>query len=157
MKPRVTIFCDGACSPNPGLGGWGAVLLSEKHGARKEISGAEAATTNNRMELTAAIRALESLKRPCVVELFTDSQYVRNAFAEGWLDKWQRNGWKSAGRKPVLNEDLWRRLIELGAVHEIRWNWVRGHADNEHNNRADQLAVAARESLAAQGVAARRE
>lgn len=151
MKPHVTIFSDGACSPNPGLGGWGAVLLSEQFGARKEISGAEAETTNNRMELTAAIRALETLKRPCVVELFTDSQYVRNAFAEGWLDKWQRNGWKSAGRKPVLNEDLWRRLLELGAVHEIRWHWVRGHADNEHNNRADQLAVAARESLAARG------
>ena len=132
-------------------------MLSEEHGARKEISGAEAETTNNRMELTAAIRALETLKKPCVVELFTDSQYLRNAFTEGWLDKWQRNGWKSAGRKPVLNEDLWRRLLELGAVHEIHWHWVRGHADNEHNNRADQLAVAARESLAAQGVAARRE
>ncbi len=157
MKPHVTIFSDGACSPNPGLGGWGAVLLSEQYGARKEISGAEAETTNNRMELTAAIKALESLKRPCVVELFTDSQYVRNAFAEGWLDKWQQNGWKSAGRKPVLNEDLWRRLIELGAVHEIHWHWVRGHAENEHNNRADQLAVAARESLAAQGTATRRE
>ncbi len=157
MKPHVTIFSDGACAPNPGFGGWGAVLLSEQHGARKEISGAEAETTNNRMELTAAIKALETLKKPCVVELFTDSQYVRNAFAEGWLDKWQRNGWMSAGRKPVLNEDLWRRLIELGAVHEIHWHWVRGHAENEHNNRADQLAVAARESLAAQAAATKRD
>ena len=100
MKPHVTIFSDGACSPNPGLGGWGAVLLSEQHGARKEISGAEAATTNNRMELTAAIKALETLKRPCVVEIFTDSQYLRNAFVEGWLDKWQRFKWRTPGQSP---------------------------------------------------------
>ncbi len=157
MKPHVTIFCDGACSPNPGMGGWGTVLISEQHQARKEISGAEPSTTNNRMELTAAIKGLESLKQPCAVDVFTDSQYVRNAFAEGWLAKWQRNGWKSAGRKAVLNEDLWRRLIALSEVHDIKWHWVRGHADNEGNNRADQLAVAAREELARQADAHRRK
>jgi len=148
MKPHVTIFCDGACSPNPGIGGWGTVLISERHQARKEISGAELSTTNNRMELTAAIKGLESLKEPCAVDVFTDSQYVRNAFAQGWLAKWQLNGWKNADRKAVSNEDLWRRLIALGEVHEIKWHWVRGHAENEGNNRADQLAVAAREELA---------
>ncbi len=150
MKPHVTIFCDGACSPNPGIGGWGTVLISERHQARKEISGAELSTTNNRMELTAAIKGLESLKEPCAVDVFTDSQYVRNAFAQGWLAKWQLNGWKNADRKAVSNEDLWRRLIALGEVHEIKWHWVRGHAENEGNNRADQLAVAAREELARQ-------
>ncbi len=150
MKPHVTIFCDGACSPNPGTGGWGTVLISEQHQARKEISGAEPSTTNNRMELTAAIKGLESLKQPCAVDVFTDSQYVRNAFAQGWLAKWQLNGWKNADRKAVSNEDLWRRLIALGEVHEIKWHWVRGHAENEGNNRADQLAVAAREELARQ-------
>ncbi len=100
------------------------------------------------MELTAAIKGLESLKQPCAVDVFTDSQYVRNAFAEGWLAKWQRNGWKTTGRQAVSNEDLWRRLIALGELHDIKWHWVRGHADNEGNNRADQLAVAAREELA---------
>ncbi len=139
------------------MGGWGTVLISERHQARKEISGAEPSTTNNRMELTAAIKGLESLKQPCAVDVFTDSQYVRNAFAEGWLAKWQRNGWKSAGRKAVLNEDLWRRLIALSEVHDIKWHWVRGHADNEGNNRADQLAVAAREELARQADAHRRK
>lgn len=151
MKPHVTIYCDGACSPNPGIGGWGTVLISEQHRARKEISGAELKTTNNRMELTAAIKGLESLKQPCAVDVFTDSQYVRNAFAQGWLAKWQRNGWKSAARTAISNEDLWRRLIALGEVHDIKWHWVRGHADNAGNNRADRLAVAAREALARRG------
>jgi len=151
VKPHVTIYCDGACSPNPGIGGWGTVLISEQHRARKEISGAELKTTNNRMELTAAIKGLESLKQPCAVDVFTDSQYVRNAFAQGWLAKWQRNGWKSAARTAISNEDLWRRLIALGEVHDIKWHWVRGHADNAGNNRADRLAVAAREALARRG------
>jgi ribonuclease HI len=150
VKPLVTIYCDGACSPNPGNGGWGAILLSERHRARREISGAEPGTTNNRMELTAAIRALEALKRPCSVDVFTDSQYVQSAFAEGWLAKWQQNGWKNAGRKAVSNEDLWRRLVVLSTNHEIRWHWVRGHAENKENNRADELAVAARERLASE-------
>jgi len=145
---RVTIFCDGACSPNPGTGGWGAVLISEHHRARKEISGAEARATNNRMELTAAIKALQSLKRPCIVDVFTDSQYVRNAFARGWLARWQRNGWKTATRAAVLNEDLWRCLIQLDTVHDIHWHWIRGHASNPENCRADELAVAARQELA---------
>jgi len=148
VKTQVTIFCDGACSPNPGIGGWGAVLIDERSGVRKEISGGESETTNNRMELTAAIRALEALKRPCAVTVYTDSQYVQNAFTEGWLAKWQGNGWRTSDRKPVSNDDLWRRLIELGAVHDISWRWVRGHADNDGNNRADQLAVSAREELA---------
>ena len=148
MRSHVTIYCDGACSPNPGVGGWGAVLISESHGARREISGAEANTTNNRMELTGAIQALAVLKHPCIVDLFTDSQYVQNAFTEGWIDKWMKNGWRNSGKKPVSNEDLWRRLVELSAVHHIRWHWVRGHADSNENNRADQLAVEARVHLA---------
>src|SRR3954470_22441722 len=146
---RVRIYCDGACSPNPGIGGWGVVLLSDAHGARRELSGAEADTTNNRMELLAAIRGLESLKRPCQVEISTDSQYVHNAFKKGWLDQWQRNGWRTAEKKPVKNEDLWRRLLELGGVHELRWRWVRGHGADVENNRADALAVEARLRLAA--------
>jgi ribonuclease HI len=139
------------------MGGWGAVLVSERHHARKEISGAEPSTTNNRMELTAAIKGLESLKQPCAVDVFTDSQYVHNAFAKGWLAKWQLNGWKNAGRQAVSNEDLWRRLIALGEVHDIKWHWVRGHSENEGNNRADQLAVAAREDLARQAAKQRRK
>lgn len=146
---KVRIYCDGACSPNPGIGGWGVVLLSDAHGARKELSGAEADTTNNRMELLAAIRGLESLKQPCRVEISTDSQYVHNAFKKGWLGQWQRNGWRTAEKKPVKNEDLWRRLIELGGIHELEWRWVRGHATDVENNRADALAVEARLRLAA--------
>jgi ribonuclease HI len=148
-KPHVRIYCDGACSPNPGLGGWGVVLLSDRHGARKELSGAELDTTNNRMELTGAIRGLESLKQPCRVDLATDSKYVLGAFTKGWLSRWMANGWRTADKKPVQNEDLWRRLVELGEVHDIRWLWVRGHAADVENNRADALAVAARLRLAA--------
>lgn len=147
---KVRIYCDGACSPNPGLGGWGVVLLSDGHGARKELSGAELDTTNNRMELTGAIRGLEYLKRPCRVDLSTDSLYVLNAFAKGWLDRWMANGWRTSDRKPVQNEDLWRHLVELREVHEIRWLWVRGHSTDVENNRADALAVQARLQLAAQ-------
>jgi ribonuclease HI len=124
------------------------VLISDRHAARKELSGAMTATTNNRMELTAAIRGLEALKTPCRVEIYTDSQYVKNAFTEGWLTKWRANGWKTADRKPVSNADLWEELLELAKVHEIEWRWVRGHGDDEENNRADRLAVDARIELA---------
>ncbi|ADO68509.1 ribonuclease HI [Stigmatella aurantiaca] len=148
--PLVHIYCDGACSPNPGIGGWGSILVSPAHGhARKELSGAEPGTTNNRMELTAALMALRALKSPCQVQLFTDSQYVRNAFQEKWLDKWQRTGWKTAGRQPVQNADLWQALLEQTRVHQVSWNWVRGHSGHVENERADAMAVAARLALAA--------
>ena len=147
--PLVRLYCDGACSPNPGLGGWGVVLLSDQHGARKELSGAEPDTTNNRMELLGAIRGLEALRQPCTVELSTDSLYVLNAFEKGWLQRWQKNGWRTSDKKPVSNEDLWRRLLELSAVHQIRWLWVKGHSTDVENNRADALAVEARLQLAA--------
>lgn len=149
-RPLVQIYCDGACSPNPGLGGWGSILVSPAHGhARKELSGAEPDTTNNRMELTAALMSLRALKAPCQVQVFTDSQYVRNAFEEKWLEKWQRTGWKTAAKKPVLNADLWQALLEQARVHEVTWHWVRGHSGHEENERADALAVAARVALAA--------
>lgn len=149
-KPLVHIYCDGACSPNPGVGGWGAVLIAPEHGGhRRELSGAEAETTNNRMELTAALMALRALKRPSIVVLHTDSLYLRNAFEAGWLRKWTGNGWRTAGKKPVLNVDLWQQLLELERLHDTTWHWVRGHAGNAENNRCDALAVAAREGLAA--------
>jgi ribonuclease HI len=134
----VEIYTDGACSGNPGPGGWGAVL---SYGGRsKELSGGEAApTTNNRMELMAAIQALESLKRPSKVRLHTDSSYLRNGIT-GWLASWKRNGWKTASRQPVKNEDLWRRLDAAAAKHDVQWLWVRGHAGNPGNERADALA-----------------
>ncbi len=145
-KPEVHIYTDGGASPNPGLGGWAAVLISPGHVDRtKEISGAEPDTTNNRMELTAAIMALRSLNKPCQVKLFTDSQYLRNAFEQGWLGKWQRNGWKTAGKKPVLNVDLWKELLELADTHAISWHWVKGHAEDEYNNRCDELVQIARD------------
>jgi ribonuclease HI len=137
MTPGVVIFTDGACSGNPGPGGWGAVLM---HGGReKEICGGEADTTNNRMELMAAIQALETLKKPCRVELHTDSQYVRNGITQ-WLHSWKARGWKTADRKPVKNEDLWRRLDEARLRHEVDWRWVKGHSGHELNERADGLA-----------------
>jgi ribonuclease HI len=148
-KPTVIIYCDGACAPNPGVGGWAAILISPAHpGAERELSGAEAESTNNRMEMTAAVMALRALARPCVVRLTTDSAYLKKAFTEGWLAKWQRNGWRTVDRKPVANEDLWRELLELAAKHEVNWQWVRGHANDELNNRCDALAVQAREELA---------
>lgn len=148
-KPTVIIYCDGACSPNPGVGGWGAILISPAHnGAQRELSGAEAGSTNNRMELTAAVMGLRTLKRPCVVQLTTDSEYLKKAFTEGWLAKWQRNGWRTADRKPVANADLWTQLARLTEIHDVSWRWVRGHADDDVNNRCDALAVRARESLA---------
>lgn len=137
MTPSVVIYTDGACSGNPGPGGWGAVLISDAH--EREIWGGEPLTTNNRMELTAAIQALESLKRPCSVELHTDSQYVRQGITQ-WMQGWKLRGWRTADRQPVKNEDLWRRLDLARSHHEVVWRWVRGHAGHPLNERADALA-----------------
>ena len=137
MTTRVAIWTDGACSGNPGPGGWGAILRAG--GRERELCGGEPATTNNRMELTAAIAALEALKRPCRVELRTDSQYVRGGVT-AWLDNWKRNGWRAADKKPVKNDDLWRRLDAAAQRHEIDWRWVKGHAGDAMNERADALA-----------------
>jgi len=137
MTAPVVIYTDGACKGNPGPGGWGALL---QYRARElELFGGESLTTNNRMELTAVIRALESLKRRTVVEVYTDSQYVKNGI-EAWIGKWKTNGWKTSDRKPVKNEDLWRELDRLAREHDIVWHWVKGHADTEGNCRADALA-----------------
>jgi ribonuclease HI len=140
MTEAVVIYTDGACSGNPGPGGWGALLIFK--GKERELSGAEPVTTNNRMELMAAISALEALTRACTVDLYTDSQYVRQGITQ-WLRGWKANGWRTASRDPVKNEDLWRRLDEARNRHEVRWHWVKGHADNELNNRVDALARAA--------------
>ncbi len=140
MTPQVVIYTDGACSGNPGPGGWGAILLFK--GKEKELSGGEALTTNNRMELQAAIEGLNALTRPCTVDLFTDSQYVRHGITE-WLRNWKARGWRTADKKPVKNEDLWRRLDEARTRHQVVWHWVRGHADDPLNHRVDELAVAA--------------
>lgn len=134
---KVEIYTDGACRGNPGPGGWGAVLRSGS--AEKELWGGEPATTNNRMELTAAIRALEALRKPCRVDVYTDSEYLRRGISE-WLADWKRRGWKTAARKAVKNDDLWRRLDELAASHQVHWHWVRGHAGHRDNERADLLA-----------------
>ena len=137
MTPKVIIHTDGACSGNPGPGGWGAVL---QFGDReKELFGGEPATTNNRMEMMAAIQALEALTRPCKVELHTDSTYVQKGIHE-WIHAWKKRGWKTADKKPVKNEDLWRRLDEARLRHEVDWRWVKGHAGHEMNERADGLA-----------------
>jgi len=133
----VEIYTDGACRGNPGPGGWAALLIYGEN--EREISGAELATTNNRMELTAVIRALEALKRPSHVSLYTDSQYVQKGISE-WIHTWKRKGWKTADKKPVKNEDLWRQLDELAARHEVEWHWVRGHDGHPENERADKLA-----------------
>jgi ribonuclease HI len=137
MSARVAIWTDGACSGNPGPGGWGAILTFGD--AEKELSGGEAQTTNNRMELTAAIMALEALTRPCAVDLHTDSQYVRGGVTS-WMNGWKRNGWRTADKKPVKNEELWKRLDEAAARHDVRWHWVKGHAGDVMNERADELA-----------------
>jgi ribonuclease HI len=137
MSSAVTIYTDGACKGNPGPGGWGALIVWRDH--EKELCGGEAATTNNRMELTAVIRALEALRRGCDVELYTDSQYVKNGI-ESWIHTWKKNGWKTADRKPVKNAELWRELDALAAAHRVRWHWVRGHNDHPGNERADALA-----------------
>jgi ribonuclease HI len=137
MKGRVVIHTDGACSGNPGPGGWGVVM---RFGPElREIQGGEAQTTNNRMELTAAIKALEALDRPAAVDLYTDSQYVKSGITE-WMPKWKKNGWRTADRKPVKNVDLWQRLDAAAARHEVSWHWLRGHTGLEENERADELA-----------------
>ena len=135
---QVTIYTDGACSGNPGAGGWGAILMF--NGREKEISGGERETTNNRMELMAAIAALKRLKEPCEVRLYSDSQYVVGAFANRWVESWQRNGWRTANKGEVKNVDLWTELIALTRRHKVEFIKVKGHADNEFNNRCDKLA-----------------
>ena len=142
--PCVEVWTDGGCRPNPGPGGWAAIL---RYGAtERELSGAEAATTNNRMELMAAISALDALKRPCRVVLHTDSEYLRNGM-ERWIKGWVRNDWRNAAREPVKNSELWRRLLAAAKPHEVEWRWVKGHAGDPMNERADALATAAREAL----------
>ncbi len=137
MAETVEIFTDGACRGNPGPGGWGALLRYKGH--EKTLSGAEPHTTNNRMELMAAIRALESLKRPCKVRLTTDSQYLRKGITE-WMDNWKRRGWRTADKRPVKNEDLWRRLDAAARRHDVQWHWVKGHSGHRENELADELA-----------------
>jgi ribonuclease HI len=134
---RVDIFCDGACSGNPGPGGWGTILSFR--GTEKELSGGESDTTNNRMELTAAIRGLEALSRPCRVRITTDSQYLVKGITE-WIHGWRKKGWVTSGKQPVLNRDLWERLLELTSMHEVEWVWVRGHNGHSENERCDELA-----------------
>lgn len=139
----VTMYTDGACSGNPGPGGWAAIIINGDDA--EQLTGGEPHTTNNRMELTAALEGLRQLDQPARVELHTDSAYLSRAFNEGWLDKWQRNGWKTSSKKPVKNKKLWQQLLEMDERHDITWIWVKGHADNELNNLADELAVAAME------------
>ncbi|SMC34246.1 ribonuclease HI [Oscillospiraceae bacterium] len=135
----VVIYTDGACSGNPGPGGWGAILMAG--GKSKELSGGEAHTTNNRMELMAVIKALEALNRPCHADIYSDSAYVVNAFNQNWIANWQRNNWRNSAKAEVANVDLWKTLLNLTSVHEVVFHKVKGHADNEYNNRCDQLAV----------------
>ena len=144
-KPHVVIYTDGGCAPNPGPGGWGAILISGTH--RKELCGGEPQSTNNRMELSAAIAALEALKKPSRVELHTDSQYVRNGIST-WIHGWKQRGWKTADRQPVKNVDLWQRLDAARQRHEVHWHWVKGHAGHAENERADELAREGRERVA---------
>ena len=141
--PDVEIFTDGACKGNPGPGGWGAIMRS--NGKEREISGGEALTTNNRMELMAAIEALKALKRPCHVQLWTDSNYVRDGITK-WIHGWRRNGWRTADKKPVKNAELWQALLEATEPHRIDWHWVKGHAGHPENERADALACAEAEA-----------
>ena len=137
MSERVALFTDGACRGNPGPGGWGSVL--QFNGREKELFGGEAHTTNNRMELMAVIRGLQALKRPCAVDVTTDSQYVKNGITQ-WIHNWKRNGWRTAARQPVKNDDLWRMLDEAVARHRVTWHWVKGHSGHPENERADALA-----------------
>lgn len=141
----VTIYTDGACSGNPGPGGWGAILRYKE--TEKELSGGAADTTNNRMELTAVIEALALLKESCVVELYSDSKYVIDGLSKGWAKGWQKRGWIKSDKKPALNPDLWERLLALTDRHEMHYHWVKGHAENEKNNRCDQMAVAESKKL----------
>ena len=142
----VTIYTDGACSGNPGPGGWGAILMYGPH--KKEMSGGEKMTTNNRMELMGVISALKALKEPCIVELWSDSKYVIDALSKGWAVSWRAKGWRKADKKPALNVDLWEVLLGLTEKHEMRYHWVKGHAENPYNNRCDELAVMEREKFA---------
>lgn len=142
---KVTIYTDGACSGNPGPGGWGAVLMYKDN--KKEISGAKENTTNNIMELTAVIEALKILKFPCHVDLYSDSAYVVNAFEKGWIYNWVKNNWKTADKKPVKNQELWEELYNLTKIHEVKFIKVKGHADNPYNNRCDELATGAIEHI----------
>ncbi len=144
---EVRIYSDGACSGNPGPGGWGAVLQCDDPVAEKELSGAELDTTNNRMEMMAVIEAVRALKEPCHITIYTDSSYVCDAFRKGWLESWLRNGWKTSQKKPVKNSELWREMLQVLKVHDVEWQWVRGHNGHPENERADRLAVAARESI----------
>ena len=142
MKPHVTIYTDGSCDTSSGRGGWAYLLVHQ--GRTKTASGFEAGTTNNRMELTAAVRALEALKEPCSVTLVTDSEYLKKAFTDGWLRRWQANGWRTASRQPVKNQDLWLELLEQTARHDVKWSWTRGHAGHPQNEEVDRLALRAR-------------
>ena len=142
---KVVIYTDGACSGNPGPGGWGAILMYE--GNKKEISGGKKDTTNNIMELTAAIEGLKLLKIPCEVDLYSDSAYLVNAFNQGWIYNWQRNNWKTAGKEPVKNQEIWEELYKLTKIHKVNFIKVKGHSDNEFNNRCDELARKAIENL----------
>ena len=144
----VTVYTDGACSGNPGPGGWGAILRYRD--VTREMSGGDPETTNNRMELLGVISALQALKEPCIVELWSDSKYVVDALEKGWARAWRARGWRRADKKPALNTDLWETLLALAEKHEIRCHWVKGHAENEYNNRCDALAVAARERYTAE-------
>ena len=141
--PQVEIFTDGACKGNPGPGGWGAILRS--NGKERELSGGESPTTNNRMELMAAIEALNALKKPCRVQLWTDSNYVRDGITK-WIQGWRRNGWKTADKKPVKNAELWQALLDAAEPHRVEWQWVKGHAGHPENERADALACAEAEA-----------
>ena len=142
----VAIYTDGACSGNPGPGGWGAVLCYNR--TEKELSGGAARTTNNRMELTGVISALPALKEPCIVELYSDSKYVIDALEKGWAVSWRKKGWIKSDKKPALNSDLWEILLPLTEKHQLHYHWVKGHADNEYNNRCDALAVEQRDQYA---------
>jgi len=144
VKRNVQAWTDGSCETRTGEGGWAYLLRSSGHA--RQASGHEAGTTNNRMELTAAVRALEALKEPCRIEITTDSQYLKNAFTKNWLGNWQRNGWKTASRQPVKNRDLWERLLELTAEHEVSWSWTRGHSGHQENELVDRLALQARKT-----------
>ena len=147
-RPKVVIYTDGACKGNPGIGGWGAWLQSGDH--HKELWGGESSTTNNRMEMTAVIEALASLKRTCDIVLYTDSEYVKNGITT-WIHGWKARGWKTADKKPVKNEDLWKRLDQARLRHKVDWRWVKGHAGDPDNERVDQLARAAAVKIKEQG------
>ena len=149
-KKPVTIYTDGACDPNPGIGGWAAILIF--NGKKKEITGGAMESTNNRMEMTAVIEGLRQLKEPCAVTLITDSEYVKNAFTQGWLDNWLKRGWKTSDKKPVKNQDLWQVMLELTKPHTITWKWDRGHDVDEIKNRCDELAVEARLKIKREGI-----